>query len=108
MSSASTAAKMFRLQLSKEGVQLVLPSGAVVPGLVRRDVVAQARRAGVPDFQSKSSTSIEIEEPTTGKPSTGQSIALRASPTSRFRIRESFSETGYSMRFACEPYEVAS
>lgn len=106
MGAVSTAfRKGFRELLDRAGEQLALPGGAVVSGLVRRDVVAQARRAGLPDYTSKSSVSIEIET-ATPRPSAGQSFTLVSDPTKRFRIRETLEETEHSLRFSCEPYEV--
>lgn len=97
----------FRGLLACAGERLVLPSGVVVLGLVRRDVVAQARRAGLPDYTSKASVLIEIER-VTPKPAAGESLRLASNPVKRFRVREVLEETEHTLRMSCEPYEVAS
>lgn len=91
----------FRENLRLHGESLALPSGAVVLGLVRRDVVGAARRAGVPDFATRASVSIEIERPLETV-TVGKYLAPAGSAAERFRVSEILSETGYSLRMLCE------
>jgi hypothetical protein len=102
MSAILTASlNAFRENLRLHGERLALPWGAVVLGLVRRDVVGAARRAGVPDFSTRASVSIEIEKPV--EPITvGKYLTPAGSNAERFRVAEILAETGYSLRLLCE------
>lgn len=103
MSAEDTAAVEFRRQLAAEGTRLLLPSGVVVPGLVKRDVVSSARRAGLPDFTTKSSVAIEIATPSI-VPKANEYVSPTGNPIVRYRIAEVLVETAYSVRLTCQPF----
>lgn len=103
MGAEDTAAVEFRRQLAAEGSRLLLPSGVVVPGLVKRDLVSNVRRAGLPDFTTKASVSIEIATPDT-MPKNGDYISPTTNPSVRYRVAEVLVETAYSVRLNCQPF----
>lgn len=101
--SAQLAGFMARIGASGEPVSL--PNGDVVVALIDRGLIQRVRRAGLPDFQTRASVSIEFLTPCT-RLIVGQAITFAADSSKRLLIKEIFDETGYSLRCVCQPYDA--
>lgn len=94
----------FLAQLNVSGESVLLPSGEVVTALINRAVVSGARRAGLPDYTTKTSATVEIATPLPVVPKAGDYLGLVGSPSVRFRVAEVLVETVYSVRLNCQPF----
>ncbi len=91
----------FTLLLETAGERVRLPSGETVLAVIRRDLPSEGRRRGLPDFRIREGTSIEIAKPTTAV--TAGDVVHHDDAAIRYRVREVFAETSYSVRLNCEP-----
>lgn len=94
----------FLAQLSVSGESVLLPSGQVVTALINRAVVSGVRRAGLPDYTTKASATIEIPTPLSVAPKANDYLGLVGDPSVKYRVTEVLVETVYSIRLTCQPF----